>query len=66
LPHHEKRWRAYIIVNAREFDAQVAPEGTEEGSDPSDDLNVAILEDTPDNPTQAALSAVLRGPEERL
>jgi hypothetical protein len=51
---------AYIIVKAREFDAEVMPEGMEEGSNPSDDLDVAILEDTPDNPTQAELRSILR------
>jgi hypothetical protein len=50
---------AYIIVKARGFDAEVAPEGLEEGSNPSDDLDVAILEDTPGNPTQAELLAIL-------
>lgn len=50
---------AYLVVKAREFDAEVAPEGTEEGSNPADDLGIGVLEDTPDNPTSAELRAAL-------
>jgi hypothetical protein len=50
---------AYIVVKAREYDAQVEPEGLEEGSNPADDLEIGILEDTPDNPTRAELRAAL-------
>ena len=50
---------AYIVVKAREFDAQVATEGLEEGSNAADDLAVGILEDTPDNPTQGELIGAL-------
>jgi len=52
---------AYIVVKAREFDAQVAPEGLEEGSNPADDLEVGILEATADNPSRAELRAALEG-----
>src|SRR5205085_4883510 len=47
---------AFIIAKAREFDAQTAPVGTEDGSNPSDDKDVAILEDTEDNPTGEELA----------
>lgn len=50
---------AYIVVKAREYDAQVEPEGLEEGSNPADDIEIGILEDTPDNPTRAELRAAL-------
>ncbi len=50
---------AYIIVKAREYDAEVLPEGMEEGSDAADDKEVGILEDTPDNPTEDELRAAL-------
>lgn len=50
---------AYIIVKAREYDAEVPPEGMEEGSNAADDKEVGILEDTPDNPTRAELQAAL-------
>ena len=42
---------AFIIIKAREFDAETAPLDTEDGSNPSDDKDVAVLEDTADNPT---------------
>ena len=50
----------HIIMKARKFDAGVAPEELEEASNATDDGGVAILEDTPDNPTQQELSAALR------
>jgi hypothetical protein len=49
-----------IIMKARKFDAGVAPEELEEASNATDDGGVAILEDTPDNPTQQELVAALR------
>ena len=50
---------AYIVEKAREFDAEVAPGDTESGSNPSDDRDVSILEDTEDNPTEQELAAAL-------
>lgn len=50
---------AYIVVKAREYDAQVAPEGLEDGSNASDDQQLGILEATSDNPTRAELRAAL-------
>jgi hypothetical protein len=50
---------AYIVVKAREYDAQVAPEGLEDGSNAADDGAIGILEATPDNPTRAELRAAL-------
>lgn len=50
---------AYLVVKAREYDAQVAPEGLEDGSNASDDGQMGILEATPDNPTRAELRAAL-------
>jgi hypothetical protein len=50
---------AYIIVKAREYDAQVLPEGLEDGSNAADDQQMGILEATPDNPTRAELRAAL-------
>jgi hypothetical protein len=52
---------AYIIEKAREFDEETAPVDTGSGSNPSDDSDVAILEDTPDNPTRQELVAALDG-----
>ncbi len=50
----------YIIVKARGFDAEVAPGGLEDGSNAADDNEVAILEDSPENPTERELVAALR------
>lgn len=50
---------AYIIEKAREFDAQVDEDDPESGSNPSDDMEVAILEATVDNPTEDELTAAL-------
>lgn len=50
---------AYIIEKAREFDAQVEEDDPDSGSNPSDDMEVAILEATPDNPTEDELTAAL-------
>lgn len=47
---------AFIVAKAREFAAETAPLGTENGSNPSDDRDVAILEDTADNPTEEELA----------
>jgi hypothetical protein len=50
---------AYIVEKAREFDAETAPVDSDSGSNPSDDNDVAILEDTADNPTRQELAAAL-------
>jgi hypothetical protein len=50
---------AYIIEKAREFDAQVDEDDPDSGSNPSDDMEVAILEATADNPTEDELTAAL-------
>jgi hypothetical protein len=45
----------FLVVKAREFDAQVAPTDVESGSNPSDDRVVDVLEARADDPTQAEL-----------
>jgi hypothetical protein len=50
---------AYIVEKAREFDEETSPGDGDSGSNPSDDRDVAILEDTDDNPTQQELAAAL-------
>ena len=50
---------AYLVVKAREYDAEVPPEGMEEGSNAGDDKEVGILEDTADNPTEDELKAAI-------
>jgi hypothetical protein len=41
----------YIIVKAREFDGKVEIDDPEPASNPSDDKNIDVLEDLPDDPT---------------
>src|SRR5579864_1990997 len=50
---------AYIIEKAREFDAETAPVDSDSGSNPSDDGDVAIIEDARDNPTRQELVGAL-------
>jgi hypothetical protein len=52
---------AYIVEKAREWDAEVPPEGQQEGSNASDDGERAILENTPDNPTATELRDAIDG-----
>ncbi len=52
---------AYIIEKAREFDEEVPADLGDGGSNPSDDGEAAILFDTPDNPTETELRAVIFG-----
>ena len=51
---------AYIVEKAREFDAMTDASGDESGSNASDDGEVAILEDTADNPTRQELEGALQ------
>jgi Protein of unknown function (DUF3775) len=50
---------ALIIEKARVFDAQVDLDDPDSGSNPADDKEIAILEDTSDNPIQEELVATL-------
>ena len=50
---------AYIIEKAREFDVQVEDDDPDSGSNPSDDLEVAVLQGTNDNPAEDELTATL-------
>ena len=50
---------AFIIEKARAYEAEIAPEGMEEGSNPTDDRAIGVLEDTPDNPIRAELRAAI-------
>jgi hypothetical protein len=49
----------FIIEKAREFDAEVEPGEPDPGSNPTDDGNVAILEDRPDNPSRDELATAI-------
>ena len=46
---------AYIVTKAREFDAEVPPVDEDSGSNPSDDADRDVLEDSVDNPTYQEL-----------
>jgi hypothetical protein len=50
----------YIVVKAREFDVKVAPEWLDDGSNPTDDGMMRILEDYKDDPTLAELRSYLK------
>ena len=52
---------AFLIEKARAFDAQVEVDDPDSGSNPADDKEVSVLEDTPDNPVEEELAATLRG-----
>jgi hypothetical protein len=49
----------FIIVKAREFDEQVATSDPESGSNPSDDREVDVLEEDPDDAVEQELDAAL-------
>lgn len=46
---------AYIIVKAREYDAEVPPVDEDSGSNPADDAERGVLEASADNPTREEL-----------
>ena len=47
---------AYIIIKAREYDAEVPSTDPDSGSNPADDADLDVLEDTPENPTYQELT----------
>lgn len=49
----------FLVVKARELDAQVEPAGLESGSNPSDDRAVGILEAYANDPTFAELTGTI-------
>lgn len=51
----------YIIVKAREFDEKVEPTDPDSGSNPSDDRDIDVLEDEPDDPVEQELEAAIGG-----
>jgi hypothetical protein len=52
---------AFIIEKAREFDAEIEVDDPDSGSNAPDDKEMAILEDSADNPTEEELTAMLAG-----
>jgi len=49
----------FIIVKAREYDAKVEPDDEDSGSNPADDLETDVLEDSGDDATLEELSAAI-------
>jgi hypothetical protein len=49
---------AFLVVKARAYDAEVPPDGHEDGSNAADDRSVAALESA-DNPTGAELASAI-------
>lgn len=49
----------YVILKAREFDAKVAPVIDNPGDNPSDDNDVEVLSDYPDDPVYEELTSFL-------
>jgi hypothetical protein len=52
---------AYIITKAREFDVEVPPVDEDSGSNPSDDAEWDVLQDSADNPTYQELVDAING-----
>ena len=52
---------SYIIVKAREYDAEVPPVDEESGSNPSDDADRDILQESQENPTYEELTDAING-----
>jgi hypothetical protein len=49
----------FLVVKAREYDAQVPPSGGEEGSNQADDREVEVLEERPDDAAYAEIVGTL-------
>lgn len=51
----------YILMKAREFEVKTESVGLENGSNPTDDKDVAVLEDNPDDAVEEELKSALEG-----
>ncbi|WP_052182894.1 DUF3775 domain-containing protein [Rhizobium sp. YS-1r] len=49
----------FIIIKAREFDVKEGVSEPDPGSNPTDDNEVAVLQDHPDDPVQEELTSVI-------
>lgn len=49
----------FILMKAREFDAKTESADLQTGSNPTDDKEVAVLEDSPDDAVEEELSSAL-------
>ena len=51
----------FIVIKAREFDVKEAVTEPDPGSNPSDDNDISVLQDQPDDPVQEELTAFIDG-----
>ena len=49
----------YIVVKAREFDVKDVVTDPDDGSNPTDDAMISVLEDNPDDPVLQELTAFI-------
>jgi hypothetical protein len=49
----------FVVIKAREFDAKDAASESDPGSNPSDDRDIAVLEEQPDDPVVEELTAFI-------
>jgi uncharacterized protein DUF3775 len=49
----------FLIFKAREFDAKETPSETDPASNPSDDKDIAVLEDQPDDPVVEEITSLI-------
>ena len=49
----------FIIIKAREFDVKEERNEPDPGSNPTDDMDVSVLEDQPDDPVQEELTSFI-------
>ena len=51
----------FLVLKARQFDAKEADSDPDEGSNPSDDRGVDVLEDKPDDASRQEIAEFIRG-----
>ncbi|WP_052161143.1 DUF3775 domain-containing protein [Hoeflea sp. BAL378] len=49
----------FLIMKAREFDVKEEGTDPDSGSNPSDDAEIAVLEDTPDDPVEQEIRSLI-------
>jgi len=49
----------FLVIKAREFDAKELPNDTDPGSNPSDDQDIEVLEDQPDDPVVEEMTSLI-------
>ncbi len=54
----------FVIIKAREFDVKEAPSEPDPGSNPSDDHEISVLEDLPDDPVVDELTSFIDAMDE--